>query len=72
MTLEIKRKRRPFIATSITRQEDPKWNFSGVEVLLTKDGIGVGGWYDSFVGIEPFTISWEQFDEERRAIFKKP
>lgn len=38
---------------------------SGVDVTVTKEGIYVGGWYDSFVGIEGRLIPWAEIDEAR-------
>lgn len=46
---------------------------SGVDVRAYKNGLYVGGWYDSFVGIEGGFITWEQLDELRaRTKRRKP
>ena len=43
----------------------PEWCHSGVELVLTRQGIELSGWYDSMVGIEGRFITWEEFDKAR-------
>jgi hypothetical protein len=38
---------------------------SAVRLSLTRHGVVVDGYYDSFVGIEGFFVSWEEFDKLR-------
>lgn len=45
--------------------------FSGVECQVTRRGLWVGGFYDSFVGIEGRLIPWDEFDEARRLVMSK-
>ena len=35
---------------------------------LTRQGIDIFGWYDTFVGIEGKTIPWAEFDAARYAV----
>lgn len=43
---------------------------SGVEITVKKEGIGVFGWYDHFVGLcDPELIPWEKIDELRARLF---
>ena len=38
--------------------------FSDVELIFTRRGIEVNGWYDSFVGIGPTVlITWKEVDD---------
>lgn len=39
---------------------------SGIDVRAYPDGIVIGGWYDTYVGIEGAFVSWEQLDDLRR------
>jgi hypothetical protein len=39
---------------------------SGIDIYAVRNGLIIGGWYDSMVGIEPLFITWEQVDELRR------
>ena len=39
---------------------------SGLDAHGYRNGLVIGGWYDSFVGIEPRLIPWEHIDEMRR------
>ena len=41
---------------------------SGIKVTLTRQGIDIFGWYDTFVGIEGKTIPWAEFDAARYAV----
>ena len=45
--------------------QTPEWRHSGVELVLTRQGIELSGWYDSMVGIEGRFITWEEFDKAR-------
>jgi hypothetical protein len=38
---------------------------SGLNFIVTKDGVDLGGWYDSFVGIEGRFIPWDEIDKAR-------
>ena len=42
--------------------------FSGLDCRVTRKGLEIGGWYDSFVGIEGRFISWEEFDAARSRV----
>lgn len=42
--------------------------FSGVGLTLTRAGLNVEGFYDSFVGLRGFFITWEEFDALRKAM----
>lgn len=42
--------------------------FSGIEVRLTRKGVEIGGFYDSFVGMETTELTWEQFDALRAEV----
>ena len=66
----VERKRRPSVHTAITREPyDPHWHdSSGVELILTRAGVEVFGFYDSMVGIEGFRMTWAEFDAEREAL----
>lgn len=44
--------------------------FEGISVAVTRKGLEVFGFYDSFVGIEPMTISWEDLEESRKRVFE--
>ena len=33
---------------------------SGIDVRKQKDGIMIGGWYDTMVGIEGVFVSWDE------------
>ena len=39
---------------------------SGVDARFYPDGIAIGGWYDSMVGIEAGFITWAEIDEWRK------
>ncbi len=43
---------------------------SGVRVTLTRRGVEVDGWYDSFAGIEGGFVSWAEFDKARRDVLE--
>ena len=62
--------RRPYVRTEITSWDKDYPRNSGVEVTVMRDGIGFAGWYDSFIGIEGFRLTWEQFDEIRKQVEK--
>ena len=62
------RKRRPVVHTIITRDMPGDWGHSGVELVLTRDGIECSGFYDSGVGIQGFRMTWAEFDAERAAL----
>jgi hypothetical protein len=49
---------------------DPAWVSSGVELLLTRQGLHLSGWYDSMVGIEERFITWDEFDSARERVMK--
>ena len=38
----------------------------GVDLRAYPDGLRIGGWYDSFVGIEGGFITWEELDALRK------
>lgn len=46
----------------------PDYASSGIEITLTRLGIEIGGWYDSFVGLEPGFIDWKTFDRYRETL----
>ena len=62
------RKRRPYIHTEIEADHSSNYHNSGVELVLTKEGIECYGCYDSFVGIQGFRMTWAEFDAERAAL----
>lgn len=64
-TLRIERKRRPWVHTEIYGGGA---GTSGVDLTIDRAGIRISGWYDSFVGIEPITLTWAEFDAEREAL----
>jgi len=43
---------------------------SGVRVTLTRRGVEISGWHDSYVGIEGGFVSWAEFDKARRAVLE--
>ena len=42
--------------------------FSGIDCTVTRKGLELGGWYDSFVGIEGRLISWGELDAARARV----
>jgi len=42
--------------------------FSGIDCTVTRKGIEIGGFFDSFVGIEGRLIPWAEIDEARRRV----
>lgn len=70
--IEVRRVRRPAVETTLSLSK--KWGVfnSGVEVSITRSGVLVTGYYDSFVGIQSFLIPWEMFDRERADVMGKP
>lgn len=44
---------------------------SGLKFTITRKGIEVFGWYDTYVGIEGFLFSWDQIDQAREEVNKK-
>ncbi len=65
------RKRRPSVYTKIEADHGEgihAYHNSGVELVLTRDGIECFGFYDTFVGIQGFRMSWAEFDAEREAL----
>lgn len=38
---------------------------------MTRKGLWIGGFFDSFVGIEGRLISWDELDEARRKVLGK-
>lgn len=38
----------------------PRAPNSGIDIHKVEDGIQIGGWYDSMVGIENIFISWDE------------
>lgn len=66
----IQKRRRPRVEVRLeSRDAAYSWrNFeprSGIQVTISRDGLKVFGWYDSMVGIEGYTIPWDEFDELR-------
>jgi hypothetical protein len=41
---------------------------SGIEVRLTRKGVEIGGFYDHIVGMEPSSLTWDQFDALRAEV----
>ena len=70
--MEIVRKRRPRVHTTIRIKPEiyggRPYMPSGTELTLTRQGIEVFGWFDQYVGIESWFMSWEEFDREREAL----
>ena len=64
--------RRPYVHTEVTNWDKEYPRSSGVQLSITRDGIDFAGWYDSFVGIEGFRLSWEDFDELRAQVQERP
>jgi len=46
-------------------------SFSGIDATVTRKGLEIGGFYDSFVGIEGRLITWEELDEARWLVMSK-
>ena len=44
--------------------------FSGIDFTVTRRGIEVDGFYDSFVGIEGGFIPWEEVDRMRQEVMR--
>ncbi len=69
LSAKAERKRRPYIHTKIEAVSPDGWyHNSGVELVLSKNGIECYGFYDSFVGIQGFRMTWAEFDAERAAL----
>lgn len=64
-------KRRPVVHTKIIADTGRDYVNSGVELVLTKHGIECYGFYDSFVGIQGFRMTWDEFDAARREVVGK-
>lgn len=43
-----------------------EYDREGVDLRAYPDGLYIGGWYDSMVGIEGGLVTWEQIEELRR------
>lgn len=67
---KAERRRRPSVHTKIVADTGRDYINSGVELVLTKGGIECYGFYDSFVGIQGFRMTWAEFDAERAALTK--
>lgn len=65
---KAERKRRPVVHTKVVADTGRDYINSGVELVLTRDGVECYGFYDTFVGIQGFRISWAEFDAERAAL----
>lgn len=63
--LDIRQKRRPFVETEIYRDDSRR---SGVQLRLSRAGVEVSGWYDTYVGIDSLFISWQDFDRLREEL----
>lgn len=40
----------------------------GVRLTVTRFGVEVFGWYDSFVGLEPIALAWSEVDAARAEV----
>ena len=45
--------------------------FSGVDATVTRKGLEIGGFYDSFVGLPGRFIPWSELDAARRKVMSK-
>ncbi len=45
--------------------------FSGIDCQVTRKGLRIGGFFDSFVGIEGRLIPWDELDEARRKVMSR-
>lgn len=64
--IRVTQKRRPRVEISLIQRNE--WETepppSAAKIVLTKQGIEITGWYDSFVGLgESGFISWEEFEK---------
>ena len=72
----IDKRRRPRVEARI-ESTDPHYSWrnfeppSGIQVTIARDGLHLFGWYDSMVGIEGYTIPWEEFDELREWVTRR-
>lgn len=41
---------------------------SGIDCRVTRKGLEIDGWYDSFVGIEGRLIPWDELDDARKYV----
>lgn len=64
---EVNERRKPRVECQITRAPYMAGfpNRAGVEVTLTRKGVEVSGWYDTWGHIEGFSLTWEEFDALR-------
>lgn len=72
----VTKKRRPSIVTQIDSYDEMyTWRngepSAGVRLEMHKAGVTLSGWFDSFVGIESFTVPWEEFDALRAELAPK-
>lgn len=44
------------------------WGGSGIEVVLTRKGVEITGWYDSMVGLPSGSLTWAEFDRLRAEV----
>lgn len=47
------------------------WGHSELALTITRKGIEVTGFYDSFVGLQGIYLTWEQVEETRRRVGTK-
>ena len=41
---------------------------SGVRLTVTRNGVEVFGWYDSFIGLEPVSLTWRELEAARAEV----
>lgn len=54
-----------------TVRDDGGSRFSGMELVATRKGVEVHGWYDSFVGIGGhITLSWDELEAMKGRVMR--